>query len=79
MPPFPRRLTHFRMIRPLILPLLKISGKGSPNSKPNTALVVLFLIAGGWLAGLPGMFYAIPAALSLRAALRALRDARLRI
>lgn len=25
------------MIRPLILPLLKISGKGSPNSKPNTA------------------------------------------
>ena len=37
MPPFPRRLTPFRMIRPLILPLLKISGKGSPNSKPNTA------------------------------------------
>ena len=27
MPPFPRRLTPFRMIRPLILPLLKISGK----------------------------------------------------
>ena len=45
----------------------------------HPALVVLFLIAGGWLAGLPGMFYAIPAALSLRAALRALRDARLRI
>lgn len=37
MPPFPMRLTPFRMIRPLILPLLKISGKGSPNSKPNTA------------------------------------------
>lgn len=37
----------------------------------HPALVVLFLIAGGWLAGLPGMFYAIPAALSLRAALRA--------
>ena len=45
----------------------------------HPALVVLFLIAGGGLAGLPGMFYAIPAALSLRAALRALRDARLRI
>ena len=45
----------------------------------HPALVVLFLIAGGWLAGLPGMFYAIPAALSLQAALRALRDARLRI
>lgn len=45
----------------------------------HPALVVLFLIAGGWLAGLPGMFYAIPTALSLRAALRALRDARLQI
>lgn len=43
----------------------------------HPALVVLSLIAGGWIAGLPGMFYAVPAAVSLRAALRALRDARL--
>lgn len=43
----------------------------------HPALVILSLIAGGWLAGLPGMFYAIPCVLCLRAALRAVRDARL--
>ena len=40
----------------------------------HPALVILSLIAGGWVAGLPGMFYAIPAVLSLRAAAGALRD-----
>lgn len=43
----------------------------------HPALVVLSLIAGGWIAGLPGMFYSIPAAVSFRAAVRTLRDARL--
>lgn len=45
----------------------------------HPAFVVLSLIAGGWIAGLPGMFYAIPAVVSLRAVLCTLRDARLRV
>ena len=45
----------------------------------HPAFVVLSLIAGGWIAGLPGMFYAIPAVVSLRAVLYTLRDARLRV
>ena len=44
----------------------------------HPALVILSLMAGGWLAGLPGMFYAIPAVLCLRAAVNALRDARVK-
>ncbi len=44
----------------------------------HPALVVLSLIAGGWIAGLPGMFYSIPAVVTLRAVLNTLRDARLR-
>jgi predicted PurR-regulated permease PerM len=45
----------------------------------HPALVVLSLILGGWIAGLPGMFYSIPAVVSLRAVLNTLRDARLRV
>jgi predicted PurR-regulated permease PerM len=44
----------------------------------HPALVIVSLMAGGWLAGLPGMFYAIPCVLCLRAAMTALRDARLK-
>ena len=44
----------------------------------HPALVILSLMAGGWLAGLPGMFYAIPAVLCLRAAVNALRDVRVK-
>lgn len=44
----------------------------------HPALVILSLITGGWMAGIPGMFYAIPAVLCLRAALCAVRDARLK-
>lgn len=47
------------------------------SAQLHPALVVLCLLFGGWTAGLAGMFYAIPAALCLRAGLRALRDARL--
>ena len=43
----------------------------------HPGLVILSLIAGGWAAGLPGMFYALPAVLSLRATLSALLRARL--
>lgn len=44
----------------------------------HPALVILSLLAGGWIAGLPGMFYAIPGVLCLRAALCAVRDAKLK-
>ena len=43
----------------------------------HPGLVILSLIAGGWAAGLPGMFYALPAVLSLRATLSALLRASL--
>lgn len=44
----------------------------------HPAFVILALITGGWIAGLPGMFYSIPAVISIRAAVRTLRDARLK-
>lgn len=45
----------------------------------HPAQVVLALVVGGWIAGLPGMFYSIPAVVSLRAMLQSIRDAKLRL
>ena len=45
----------------------------------HPALVIVSLLAGGWLAGLPGMFYAIPAMLCMRAALKAVGESRRQI